>query len=62
MMICYEGQIKPEDKKEIIQLIKEKYPNIVMVTSSTLQKALIDISTKNSLKALARGTEKEAIL
>lgn len=61
-IICYEGQLKPEDKKEIVQLIKDKYPNIVIITSSMLQKALVDNSTKNSLKALTEGIEKEVTL
>ena len=61
-IICYEGQIKTEDKSEVVQLIKEKYPNIVIVTSSILQKALIDNSTKNALKAIIKGTEKSVML
>ena len=60
--IGYEGQLKPEDKKEIVQLIKEKYPNIVIITSSMLQRALIDNSTKNTIKELTAGIDKEVTL
>jgi len=60
-IICYEGRIKSEDKKEIVELIKTKYPNIIILTFSNLQKILINVSTKNSLKSSIEGKEKEVV-
>ena len=61
VVICYEGNIKPQDKNEIIQLIKANYPNVVIITYSYLQKALINPSIRNSLKDVIVGREREVV-
>jgi hypothetical protein len=61
-IICYEGDIRPENKTEIKTLLMERYQNIIIITNQFFQKLLIDNSLRNHFIDIIEGRKRESLL
>jgi hypothetical protein len=52
VLFVYEGHVRDQDVDEIQNLLREEFPNVVILTNRALQKALVDVSFKNELKEM----------
>jgi len=52
VMFSYEGEIDPKDWKDIEEFLRQACPGVIIVLRSALQKALVDTSTKKTLRSL----------
>lgn len=55
VVISYEGEIKGKDKEYVESLLREEFPNVIIVTDQALKKALINVSFQNTLRDLIKG-------
>lgn len=63
VIFSYEGKMKDKEKAQLKKLLKERFTNLIIITEPCLKKALIDVSTKNFIKAIISGKEpKEPII
>jgi len=54
ILISYEGRIQSQDIDEIEKMMKENFPNVIIITSKALQRSLVNISFKNELKEMIK--------
>lgn len=49
-VFCYEGQIEPREKTELEKILKQEFPNVLIITRKALQKALSDQAYRNKCR------------
>jgi hypothetical protein len=54
VLFLYEGRIRDQDIDEIEKLLRQEFPNVVILTNKALQRALVDVSFKNELKEMIK--------